>query len=203
MAGPRRERPPRRAGCRCLRPAVPTARSGRPGWRLAAATAIGSSQPGPGRWCAQSTRSTRRSSAICRHQRNAPPTNPMTTPATIAVDADVRTEPRIDSSGWTGSCRLRRHKATNFTGQIPPRGIVKRMTEVDHSQHQSDTDHAEQRSGHGGHHDHVAQFRRLFWIMAGAGRPDGGVFGHVRDDPRLLPCRSSPGLAGCRRCSGP
>ncbi len=37
------------------------------------------------------------------------------------------------------------------------------MTEVDHSQHHSDTDHADH--GHGGHHDHVAQFRRLFWIM--------------------------------------
>src|SRR6201991_4045157 len=37
------------------------------------------------------------------------------------------------------------------------------MTEVDHSQHQGhaeDTDH-----GHGGHHDHVAQFLSLFWIM--------------------------------------
>ncbi len=37
------------------------------------------------------------------------------------------------------------------------------MTEVDHSQHHRDTDHAEH--GHAGHHDHVAQFRRLFWVM--------------------------------------
>jgi Cu2+-exporting ATPase len=40
------------------------------------------------------------------------------------------------------------------------------MTEVDHSQHHRDTDHAEHgHGGHGGHHDHVAQFRSLFWIM--------------------------------------
>ena len=37
------------------------------------------------------------------------------------------------------------------------------MTEVDHSQHHRDTDHADH--GHAGHHDHVAQFRRLFWVM--------------------------------------
>ena len=42
--------------------------------------------------------------------------------------------------------------------------MVKRMTEVDHSQHRRDSDHAEH--GHGGHHDHVAQFRRLFLIMS-------------------------------------
>jgi Cu2+-exporting ATPase len=40
------------------------------------------------------------------------------------------------------------------------------MAEVDYSQHQSPTDHAEHGDqGDGGHHDHVAQFRRLFWVM--------------------------------------
>ena len=64
----------------------------------AAATAIGRSQPGPGRWCVQSTKSTRSSSAMCRHQRNAPPTKPMSMPATIAT-TQMCTEPRIESSG--------------------------------------------------------------------------------------------------------
>ena len=41
------------------------------------------------------------------------------------------------------------------TGYIPPWGIMARMIATDHSQHQA----------HSGHHDHVAQFRRLFWIM--------------------------------------
>jgi Cu2+-exporting ATPase len=44
------------------------------------------------------------------------------------------------------------------------------MTEVNHSQHQTDAEHAEHAAehghgGHGGHGDHVAQFRRLFWTM--------------------------------------
>ncbi len=64
----------------------------------AAAAAMGTSQPGPGSLCAQSTRSMRRSSDVCRHQRNAPPTNPMSTPATIAV-RQMCTEPRMESSG--------------------------------------------------------------------------------------------------------
>lgn len=38
-----------------------------------------------------------------------------------------------------------------------------RMTEVNHTQHQLNADHTEH--GHGGHADHVAQFRRLFWTM--------------------------------------
>ena len=37
------------------------------------------------------------------------------------------------------------------------------MTEVDESQRQSHAGHADH--GHGAHHDHVAQFRRLFWVM--------------------------------------
>ncbi len=64
----------------------------------AAAAAMGTSQPGPGNLCAQSTKSIRSSSAVCRHQRNAPPTNPITTPATIAV-TQMCTEPRMESSG--------------------------------------------------------------------------------------------------------
>src|SRR4051812_20848953 len=131
-----------------------------------AAAAMGTSQPGPGSLCAQSTRSMRRSSAICRHQRNAPPTKPMTTPATIAV-TQIPTVPRVDSSGWRGPAACAVIRRRTLPGWIPPRGIVKRMTEVDHSQHHTDTDHAEHgHGGHGGHHDHVAQFRRLFWIMA-------------------------------------
>src|SRR6476469_5794054 len=127
-----------------------------------AAAAMGTNQPGPGSLCAQSTRSMRRSSAICRHQRNPPPTNPMTTPATIAV-TQIPTVPRIDSSGWRDPAACAVIRRRTLPGQIPPRGIVKRMTEVDHSQHHRDTDHAEH--GHAGHHDHVAQFRRLFWVM--------------------------------------
>ena len=60
--------------------------------------AMGTSQPGPGSLCDQSTKSIRRSSAFCRHQRNAPPTKPMSTPATIAV-TQTCTEPRMESSG--------------------------------------------------------------------------------------------------------
>src|SRR3954452_21988663 len=131
-----------------------------------AAAAMGTSQPGPGSLCAQSTRSMRRASAICRHQRKPPPTNPMTTPATIAV-TQIPTVPRIDSSGWRGSAACAAIRRRTLPGHIPPRGIVNRMTEVDHSQHHTDSDHAEHgHGGHGGHHDHVAQFRRLFWIMA-------------------------------------
>ncbi|MFG1934955.1 heavy metal translocating P-type ATPase [Mycobacterium sp. NPDC048908] len=37
------------------------------------------------------------------------------------------------------------------------------MTEVTHPQHHMQADHAAH--GHGGHADHVAQFRRLFWTM--------------------------------------
>src|ERR1700761_1481007 len=37
------------------------------------------------------------------------------------------------------------------------------MTEVNHSQHQMHAEHAEH--GHAGHGDHVALFRRLFWVM--------------------------------------
>src|SRR4051794_4298324 len=130
-----------------------------------AAAAMGTSQPGPGSLCAQSTRSMRRSSAICRHQRKPPPTNPMTTPATIAV-TQIPTVPRIDSSGWRGPAACAVIRRRTLPGQIPPRGIVKRMTEVDHSQQHRDTDHADHgHGGHGGHHDHVTQFRRLFWIM--------------------------------------
>ena len=64
----------------------------------AAAATMGTSQPGPGNLCAQSTKSIRSSSAVCRHQRNAPPTNPIATPATIAV-TQMCTEPRMESSG--------------------------------------------------------------------------------------------------------
>ncbi|MDT5282138.1 MAG: P-type Cu2+ transporter [Mycobacterium sp.] len=40
------------------------------------------------------------------------------------------------------------------------------MTEVNHSQHQTHAEHAEHVAEHGhGGHDHVAQFRRLFWTM--------------------------------------
>jgi Cu2+-exporting ATPase len=40
------------------------------------------------------------------------------------------------------------------------------MTEVDHTQHETATEHASGGdAGHGGHGDHVAQFRRLFWTM--------------------------------------
>ncbi|WP_157897625.1 heavy metal translocating P-type ATPase [Mycolicibacterium rutilum] len=38
------------------------------------------------------------------------------------------------------------------------------MTEVEHAQHHHGAEHAGGHSGHG-HDDHVAQFRRLFWIM--------------------------------------
>jgi Cu2+-exporting ATPase len=44
--------------------------------------------------------------------------------------------------------------------------MVGRMAEVVHSQHQGATEHvAHGHAGHHGHDDHVAQFRRLFWIM--------------------------------------
>ena len=52
------------------------------------------------------------------------------------------------------------------------------MTEVDHSQHHRDTDHAEH--GHAGHHDHVAQFRRLFWIMGVLAIPTVALSGTFR-----------------------
>lgn len=38
-------------------------------------------------------------------------------------------------------------------------------------------EHAGDHSGHAGHHDHVAQFRRLFWIMLGLAVPVVGLSG--------------------------
>src|SRR5262245_35718365 len=67
----------------------------------AATAAMGTNQPGPGSLCAQSTKSMRRSSAVTRHQRNAPPTKPMSTPARMAV-RQMCTEPRMESSGRSG-----------------------------------------------------------------------------------------------------
>jgi Cu2+-exporting ATPase len=63
------------------------------------------------------------------------------------------------------------------------------MTEVNHSQHQTDAEHAEHAAehghgGHGGHADHVAQFRRLFWTMLVLAIPTvalSGMFAMILD----------------------
>ena len=83
----------------------------------AAAAAIGTSQPGPGSLCAQSTKSMRRSSAVCRHQRNAPPTKPMSDARDDRRNADVyRTAHGI--VGLIGTCCRCGHRA----GRVNPCG---------------------------------------------------------------------------------
>jgi Cu2+-exporting ATPase len=63
------------------------------------------------------------------------------------------------------------------------------MTEVNHSQHQTDAEHVEHAAehghrGHGGHADHVAQFRRMFWTMLVLAIPTvalSGMFAMILD----------------------
>jgi Cu2+-exporting ATPase len=44
--------------------------------------------------------------------------------------------------------------------------MIGNMTEIDHSQHHAPADHeGHGGQGHGGHGDHVAVFRRMFWVM--------------------------------------
>ena len=70
------------------------------------------------------------------------------------------------------------------------------MTEVDHTQHQTHSEHAghaghDEHRGHG-HGDHVAAFRRLFWVMLVLAVPTvalSGMFAMILG----YPCRPSPG----------
>jgi Cu2+-exporting ATPase len=63
------------------------------------------------------------------------------------------------------------------------------MTEVNHSQRQTDAEHVEHAAehghrGHGGHADHVAQFRRMFWTMLVLAIPTvalSGMFAMILD----------------------
>jgi Cu2+-exporting ATPase len=51
------------------------------------------------------------------------------------------------------------------------------MTEVDHTPHHVPDDHAAAHGGHAGHGDHVAQFRRMFWIMLALAVPTVALSG--------------------------
>ena len=77
------------------------------------------------------------------------------------------------------------------------------MTELDHTQHQTHAEHAGH-AGHGdhgghGHGDHVAAFRRLFWVMLVLAVPTvalSGMFAMILG--YTLP--AFPARSGCRRC---
>jgi P-type Cu2+ transporter len=74
-------------------------------------------------------------------------------------------------------------------------GYAGDVTDIDHTHHHGHTDaEAHGHAGHGGHHDHVAQFRRLFWLMLVLAIPTVALSGMFA----MILGYSMPGFPGAR-----